>query len=290
VTAIGGSEVADTALSLSLRASYGHGAYMIRQAERTAEPGQATLKLRGTQQGSAPISTIFRSIFKEGNPEVAGTVTVDLTPGTRYRPNGVLDSFRREIWLEDDHGVQVPNSKITAAADPDLAKKMEGAALVTTNLHYDDDWISEVSFLQLPIIPIGARFKVVDWGENKASVLVDGRKMRIGVDQSQDVEKVQQLVARITSDQDPRPKIAAFPERVRNAIRAGRVFPGMTREQVLFSLGRPRVDFNPSLEVAEWKYQIPDQGDIYVLYDQDGLLKSIDASCSARALLMYEAQ
>jgi hypothetical protein len=291
VTAIEGVEVSETALAASMRASFGRGAYMVtRSAERTAPAGKVTLKLRGVQTHVAPIDTIFRAIFKGGNPEVTGTVTVELVGGQRYRANGVLDSFKREVWLEDERGVELPGSKVTASPDPEILKAMEGAVFVATNLRYEGDWISEASSPQLSFVPVGARLKVTELGSNRASILIDGRKMRMGVDFSRGYETIQQFIDRATTSQDPRPKLTGFPEKIRNAIRSGRVVAGMTREQVLLSLGRPRVDFNPKLDVQEWKYQVPEQEELFLLFDEAGLLKEIDGSRKARKLVLYESQ
>jgi outer membrane protein assembly factor BamE (lipoprotein component of BamABCDE complex) len=75
---------------------------------------------------------------------------------------------------------------------------------------------------------------------------------------------------------------------IRDAIRAGRVFAGMTKDQVLLSLGRPRVDFVPSLSANEWKYEIPEQEEMYFVFDESGALREIDGSRKARKLVVYE--
>lgn len=282
--------ISETAFTASQAASLGRGKYnmVLRQVERPVASGRTTLKLHGIHSHVTPIDTIFRAVFLNGNPEVSGEISVDLLPGERYRVTGQVDPFVHEVWLEDSHGKQVIGSKLVAPPAPELVKLMEGASYITTNLHYDDDWISEVPWLQSPLIPVGARLKVVDWSSNRARILINGRKMRIGVDFTRDKESIKQLVARITSVEDPRVKIASYPEMVRNAIHAGRVFPGMTREQVLIALGRPRIDFTPKLEVSEWKYEVPEQGDLYLMFDDSGILKTIDGSRVARNLVLYE--
>lgn len=291
LVAVDGKEVSETALSASSRASAGRGAYMVvRGAERSVPSGKVTLTLRGVQTHVAPIDSIFRAIFRGGNPEVSGSVTVELAPGQRYRANGVLDGFKREVWLEDDKGVEVPGSKVAIPPDPELVKEMEGAAFTATNLRYEGDWISEVSWPNQAFVPVGARLKVVDYGSNRVSVLIDGRKMRMGIDWSRGKETIQQFVARATTTEDPRKTIATYPEKVRHAIRSGRVFLGMTKDQVLIALGRPRVDFVPSLNASEWRYQVPEQEEMFLVFDDAGTLKEVDGSRKARKFVLYEAQ
>lgn len=289
VTAVNGSAVQETALSLSTQASLGRGPFMVaKTAKRPIPAGRVELQLRGLQSTAAPIDTLFRSLFKGGNPEVVGAVTVEIAAGQFYRATGVLDAYRREIWIEDERGVEVPGSRLTASADPALLKDMEGAAFVTTNVRYEGDWISDAPLPQLPFIPLGARLKVTDWGSNRATVLVDGRKMRMGIDWARGRETIQQFVGRITSAEDPRPKLAGLPELTRDAIRSGRVLPGMTREHVLQALGRPRVDLNPSLDAPEWMYHTADNEELFLVFDDRGLLKDIDGSRKARSLVRYE--
>jgi len=93
-----------------------------------------------------------------------------------YRVNGYLDDFRREVWLEEEGGAIV-GSKIAVAADPAVVKAMEGAAFTTTNLRYEGDWISDDPMVGLPIVPVGARLRVVEYKKDRAMVLLDGRKM-----------------------------------------------------------------------------------------------------------------
>lgn len=289
VTAIDGVEVRLTALRESVGASYGQGSNMVvRQVERAVPAGKVALKLRAVQAQAAPISSIFRSIFSGGNLEAEGTVTVELSANKRYRVKGLLDALKREVWIEDEQGAEVSGSRVAASVDQEVLKAMEGAVFVATNLRYDGDWISDASQAHLPFVPIGSKLKVVDWSTNRASILVDGRKMRMGLDWSRGFETMQQFVARVTAAEDPRLKLASLPDKVRNAIVVGRVFLGMSREHTLLALGRPRFDFNPTLDVQEWKYHSLDREEMFLVFDEAGLLKEIDGSRKARKLVLYE--
>jgi hypothetical protein len=287
--AVNGTDLRETALTASLQASRGRGAYMVvRTTGRAVPSGKVALTLKAIQTGSAPITSIFRAAFKDGDPEVAGAVNVDLSPGERYRVNGFLDAFRREVWIEDSKGIEVPGSKVTAPPNPELQKQMDGAAYTKTNLRYSDDWINETSLPQLPFVPLGSRIKVTEWGKQRAAVLIDGRKMRLGVDYMRETLSIQSFFELVTMPVDPRPAIAALPEATRNAIRAARVLPGMTREQVLVSLGRPRPDFVPNLDAKEWRYEVPGDDEIFLLFADSGALAGIDGSRKARKLILYE--
>lgn len=285
LTAIDGRNVDDNALTVSRRASAGRGAWMVVRPHGRALPaGKVRLKLMATQTHAAPVQQIFTALFRGGAPEASGEVEVELAPGGRYRVTGALDSLRREVWIEDASGRELPGSRVVQAPDPELLKAMEGAAYTTVNLRYDGDWIGDGPALTLPMVPIGSRIKVQDWGRGRAPVLVDGRKMRVGVDYGG--ETIQQFVGRITSATDPRPALAALPDPVRLAIRSGRVLPGMSRQLVEMALGRPRPDLVPSFDAAEWVYPASED-EVILVFGADGNLKEVDASRKWRQMVLY---
>jgi hypothetical protein len=284
------TKVDETALSASRRASFGKGMYMtVKQAGRNVPAGEVVLKFRGIRAQAAPIDTIFKSIFQGGNPEVSGTVTVQLVAGQRYKVNGVLDAYRREIWVEDQNGAQLPNSKVVLPPDTELLKQMEGAVFTATNLRYDGDWINETSLPHQSFVPVGSRIKVLSYSTNSATVLIDGRKMRMGVDYTRKLETIQQLFSRSTSDQDPREKVSTYAEKVRSAINSARVFTGMTKEQELLAMGRPRIDYVPSLDSLDWRYDILDYEELFLVFDENGVLKDVEGSRRAKKFVMFEA-
>jgi hypothetical protein len=286
VVAVDGQEV-QNALAASLRASTGLGSRMrYVPIERALPAGKrVTLKLRGTEANPAPIHGLFRSMFGSGTPEVSGNVEVELQPERRYRVNGALDAFRREVWIEDIQSGAIVGAKVAAPADPQLVKAMEGAVYVSTNLRYDGDWIDDQPLVGAPVVPVGARLKVIDYRKQRANVLIDGRKMRIGVEYGK--EAIEALVARLTSAEDPRARLAAWPADVRAAVASARVVRGMTREQVAAALGRPRPDLVPD-EAADWPYETKDGEAVRLGFDADGRLARIDAPPRAMALLVAE--
>ena len=288
VEAIDGKEVPN-ALDRSRAASRNQGnRWSIVPFEREVPAGKTKLALRAIQASVMPAATIFRSVFMSGEPEVRGTAEFELKPGQMYRVNGHLDDFKREVWLEEEGG-PIVGSKISLSADPALVKAMEGASFVTTNLRYNGDWISDDPAVGLPIVPLGARIKVVEFRKDRAIVLIDGRKMRVGIDRPSG-ETIQEFVARITSPDDPRPRLAALPDDPRAAVAAGRVLQGMSREQVVMALGRPRVDQVRSLEQTEWPYRIDSEdSEIFLIFGASGRLELVDGSRKARAAIFLGA-
>jgi hypothetical protein len=120
------------------------------------------------------------------------------------------------------------------------------------NLHYDRDWISDANWGNLPRIPAGTPIKVTSYGSNRAFVDIDGKPMRLGHDYGRNEESLEKWVSKIIVKTSPKPKIERAPEKIRAAIREGKVVPGMTREQVIISVGYPPTHRTRTTDESVW--------------------------------------
>lgn len=120
------------------------------------------------------------------------------------------------------------------------------------NLHYDKDWISDANWGQLPMIPAGTPIKVVSYGSNRAAVEIDGKPFRIGQDYGRNEESLETYIAKLIVKSSPKAKIAAYPQKVRAAVKDGRILPGMNREQVIVAVGYPPTHKTPLLKSSVW--------------------------------------
>ena len=143
------------------------------------------------------------------------------------------------------------------------------------NFHHDRDWISDANWRTLPMIPAGARIKVLDYGSNRASVEIDGKPMRIGHDYGRREESLQQFIQKLVVKNDPKARIAKYPEKTRSAIREGRVIPGMTREQVIIAVGYPPTHRTPSLESSVWNLWATRTGRYEVHFNGKGTVEKL---------------
>lgn len=286
LAAVNGQKTDTTSLTESRRISYGQGPNMrVKGFERPVPAGRVRLKLVGQKAYSAPVQEIFAG--SKTDP-LETEIEVELAPGARYVVNGVIDAFRRELWLEDASGPIAATRLVDTVRDPAVVKQMADAQYTCCNLHYEGDWISDANWATLPFVPAGARIVVKDYGRHKAEVLIDGRPMRIGLDYGRDKETREQLAARLMVKDDPQAKLATWPAPVQAAIRAGKVAVGMDREQVVMTLGRPRLDTTPSLDVAQWTYYTFEEEAFAVVWGADQRVVRIDASPAVRKLLVAE--
>lgn len=141
------------------------------------------------------------------------------------------------------------------------------------NLHYNNDWINDVNYAQLPMIPAGSPIKVTGYGSYRASVEIDGKPFRLGLDYGRTAETTEQWVAKQIVAEDPKAKLASYPGNVRQAIQKGQVMVGMTKEQVIMSLGHPLTNENPRLDAPLWRYWWSSFGEYQVYWNGNRVSK-----------------
>ena len=150
------------------------------------------------------------------------------------------------------------------------------AGYTCCNLHHADDWISDGNWGAFPMIPAGTPIRVVGYGSNRAHVEIDGKSFRIGHDYGRAQEPLEQYVARLVVKDDPRGKIAAYPDPVREAIRTGRITHGMTREQAIIAAGYPATHRTPVIEAPVWTYWYDRLTSYRVSWDAAGRIRDIE--------------
>lgn len=122
------------------------------------------------------------------------------------------------------------------------------------NFHYDRDWISDANWGNLPMIPAGARIRVLDYGSHRASVEIDGKPMRIGHDYGRNEESLEKFISKLVVKSNPRAKIDKASPKAKAAMREARVVPGMTKEQVIVAVGYPPTHRTRSTDESVWNY------------------------------------
>jgi hypothetical protein len=157
------------------------------------------------------------------------------------------------------------------------------------NLHYSGDWISDSNLAQLPFIPAGTPIKVKKIEGYRANVEVDGKPMRLGLDFGRVQETTEQWVNKIVVLEDPNLKISKFSPAIREAIKAGKIMKGMTKEQVIISLGHPQTDENPKLDAPYWRYWWSSFGPYYVYWSGNKVSK-IDGHSETVGYMTYKGK
>ncbi len=293
VTAVNRIEPANNALDATLKASAGTPAaapLRFQATERQVPAGPVRLRLKGTVGFSQAMPVWLR--LTGGSDSVEGEVDVQLEPGKRYRVNGWLDATRREVWLEDENH-EVVGAKVSGRVPrvPDPVAPDTDIAYTCCNLRYEAKWISDANEFGHWFIPAGARIQVKSYGRHHAEVLINGKAMTLAQDYGGKHETLRQYTAKLIVRDDPRVRLATWAPELQAAIGAGKLLPGMTREQVMMSLGPPRADATPSMTSARWRYWLDtdEEIDFSVFFGADGLVQTIDADAHVRERLVYRA-
>lgn len=151
------------------------------------------------------------------------------------------------------------------------------------NMRTDGSWISDSNYAEngKRVIPVGTPAKVTGYGRYRANVLIDGKKQSIGNDYSRDLDD-DAFAGRYVVSQDPKLRIATFPEKTRKAIESARIHKGMTREQVLMALSYPISSENPNLDTEMWRYWLSSFEEFQVMFDSKGQVSEITADPQTR--------
>ncbi|CAI8874918.1 outer membrane protein assembly factor BamE [Methylococcus capsulatus] len=153
-------------------------------------------------------------------------------------------------------------------------------------LHFEDDWISDGNYGENPFIAAGTPVKVYGYSGDRAYAEVGGRKMRLGHDYGRKEETLQQWIEKIVVTKDPKIPLAAFPPEVREAIRAGKVSEGMTKEQVILAVGYPPTSETPSLDAPVWNYWLSSFDRYQLIWDKRGRMR-VSADPGVKARVVY---
>lgn len=160
------------------------------------------------------------------------------------------------------------------------------ARYLCCNLHSESDWFTDGNFYVGRQYSMGTPITLKDSRRGVAYFDIEGRPMRLGHEYGRQQESFDQFLNKYLVTTDPKAKLAAYPPAVRTAIQQSKLMKGMTKEQVLMSIGYPPTHGTASLDAPEWKYWYNRFATYLVLFDQQGRLREIVADPGMRALLM----
>ena len=157
------------------------------------------------------------------------------------------------------------------------------------NMRTDGKWISDINYAESGkrVVPAGTPIKALEYGRYRVYVNLPGGKQAIGNDYSRELDMTT-FAKRYIVAEDPGKKIASYPATVRRAIEAAQVQPGMTREQVLMSVGYPVSSENPNLSAKTWRFWLSSFAEFQVGFGADDKVKEIVTDPATRNLVVAE--
>jgi hypothetical protein len=169
----------------------------------------------------------------------------------------------------------------TCVATPSLADFKKGDKLQTiANLHPDMQRKVLYSLnYQLPgLIPVCSDVTITKVGKKKISFDYNGQEFVIGYEgftAGAGLSLMQAVEGIYFGKACDKSKIASLGKADQEGIRSGQPKVGMTRDGVLFALGRPPFHANPDLTSTTWRYWRNRFGQLVVNFGDDGKVASI---------------
>ncbi|MGK6307569.1 cell envelope protein SmpA [Variovorax sp. DT-64] len=137
-----------------------------------------------------------------------------------------------------------------------------------SDINYDEQGMS--------IVAVGTPARITGYDFRWVDLSVGGLPQRLKNDYSRDIPSIP-FGQRYVVTEDPKIKLAGYPEKTRAAIAGMKVVPGMTREQVLMSLGYPISSENPKLDAPVWRYWLDTWAEYQVVFGAGGVVDKVVA-------------
>jgi hypothetical protein len=123
------------------------------------------------------------------------------------------------------------------------------------NLHYEKPEITDVNYQQGALVPLGTRVTITKVYKRAVTFEAQGYPpVTVVLKYGRDSLAMDTFVNRLFVERDPKLKLKNVPKKTRQLIESGQVDTGMTRDQVLMSLGYPPAHRTPSLDSPQWTY------------------------------------
>jgi hypothetical protein len=145
------------------------------------------------------------------------------------------------------------------------------------NIRTESDWLSDGGYLVGRIIPAGTPVKLVGTRRGVANLEIDGKRYRLSNEFGARTEPFEKWLQKVLVEKDPGAKIASYPKPVRDAIKSAKITRGMSKEQVIVSLGYPPAHANSSLDASDWTYMYNRWGRYIVQFNDAGRVRDVNA-------------
>jgi hypothetical protein len=172
---------------------------------------------------------------------------------------------------------------LVAGCAPSLTREQLGDYQTRTlytccNIHYEHDELNDANYHVGTTLPLGTPVKVVGGVRGGFTFAAGPRTFTMYHAYGTEQETLTQFMDKLLVREDPTPVVERYPQAVQDAIRESRVEPGMTREQVIFSVGYPPTHRTPGTDAPEWTYWHNRWVTYRVVFDAAGTVSSLVGS------------
>ena len=162
---------------------------------------------------------------------------------------------------------------------PAVLSQWQGRTLYTCcNIHYEGGDVTDANYVVGSTLPFGSPVVVEKMTSDSATLRSGATQLTLYQSYGRDQESAQQYFNKIFVETDPRAVFATWPKQVQSAITDGRVERGMTRPQVIMSLGYPPTHRTASTDLNTWTYWYNRWVTYQVQFGDDGKVSNIIGS------------
>ena len=178
---------------------------------------------------------------------------------------------------------------LTAVSTMAMAADEKPVGFLCCNMRTDGSWITDINYDESHkyMIPVGTPTKVTGYGHYRVKIDINGKGQAIGNDYSRDLDLVT-FAKRYVVPDDPNVKIATYPKNIQNAIMSARLIKGMTREQVLMSVGYPVSSETHNLDDKTWRFWLFSFSEFRCKFDDKGYLIDVEGDADTKSKVMAE--
>jgi len=159
---------------------------------------------------------------------------------------------------------------------PEVLKQYQERQLYTCcNIYYESAEVADANYHTGSTLPFGSPVVVEKMTSDSVTFASGVTKLTLGHTYGQAQESISQYVDKILVPADPHLRFSAFPKAVQSVIQDGRIEIGMTKEQVLMSLGYPPTHRTQSTDLNTWVYWYNRWATYNVIFNDQGVVQSI---------------
>jgi len=156
------------------------------------------------------------------------------------------------------------SSSPKALADP----RVGHAFYLCCNLHYDKPEITDANYTGGSLIPFATRAEILKVTRQSVQFKPAGHEpLTLEYKHGSKSVPFSEYLDRLFVTDDPRLKLRKVNAKQVKLMESGTVAPGMSKDQVLMTLGYPPADRTPSLEASAWTYDASPSQTFTVSFD-----------------------
>ena len=172
--------------------------------------------------------------------------------------------------------IAVLGSACNRGPAPEVRQQLENReAFTCCNIHYQTEDVSDANYWVGKTLPAGTPVKIEKIGRDTATFRSGDLVLTLTHQYGTGEESLQQYLDKVLTKTDPRPRLAVYSSAVRRAIANSKIERGMTRDQVIASLGYPPTHRTRSTQEREWTYWYSRWITYKVSFDESGKVSDV---------------